>query len=521
MTEPTDNKTVSKFTFRKILKYFGTAIEWLCIILLAEALIVGVIMHIPWKAFLLILCLITLAFIPKRIRKYKYIPVIIVVTACNIWILTPDRDHSWTPFTFDAELAELESQYSIADEDNAAPIYQNLIEKYRNVIFHPNISDFNAYSLDLNKPFSTENYPELSKMITDQQDTITALLQAANYDKCRFPIPYDLAAAKEQHRRLFIFKCLCHLLLHSANNDIGDNQFDQAVTKQLAVLKIADHLYQQRTLLDNSAGTLIELMAFENINTLVMRHCSDPAIIDGLASHLRLTDEYFPHNWDMIHDSLKILAKNMVGMLYEIHPDGRTRRSHNIAPTLNRQFRAKMRITPFQMTIAKTGAIGHWFILPSTPQGAADIIDSTFAQYSPTSIADFSMPPRPGLKLNYKYIARRGAHYSGKWYYSIETQSKTRTSAARASTILCAIKKYYLENDRYPESLDNLTAINPLALIDTSNDQPFVYRLMDESFILYSTGRNKIDDGGIKTRFYNLDDVRAWPPEVPVPPKLQ
>ena len=219
MSEATDNKGVNKFTFKKFLKCIGVAIEWLFIILLAEALIIGVMLHIPWKVFLLLFCLIALAFIPRRIRKYNYIPVILLITVCNIWVLTPNGDRTWVPFTFDTELAKLESERIIDDRENVAPIYLDLIEKYKDTIFHPNIYDFSAYSLDFDKPFSTASYPELSKMITDQQETISTLLAAAEYDKCRFAIPHDLAAVKQQHHRLFLFKCLCRLLLHSANSD--------------------------------------------------------------------------------------------------------------------------------------------------------------------------------------------------------------------------------------------------------------------------------------------------------------
>ena len=522
MTEPTDNKAVKNtFTFKRFLKCIGIAIEWLFIILLGEMLIVGAILHISWKVFLLLFCLILLAFIPKCIRKYNYVPVILLLIICNIWVLTPDRDHTWMPFTFDAELAELESEHTIADEDNAAAIYHELIEKHEDTIFHPNLFDFNTYALDLRKAFSTENYPAISKMITDQQDTITALLKAAEYDKCHFAIPHDLAAVKAQHERLFIFKYLCRLLLNSANNDIGDGRFDKAITKQLAVLKIADHLYQQRALFDNSAAACIELMAFENINNFVIRHCADPADLDRIALHLKLTDEYFPGNWPAIYGSLKLLSKNMVGLLYEVHPDGRTRRSHNITPTLNRQFGTKMRISPFQMTIVKAGAIGHWFVLPSTPQAAGDVIDTAFDDFSPTQSSDLSMPPRPKLRLNYKHVTHRAAHYFAKWYYSIETQSRTRISAARASAILIALKRYHLDYQAYPDSLDQLAGLPAQALVDTANGCDFVYKPQGDSFILYSTGRNKIDDGGVKSPPLEFDDVRHWPPEMPTSPKLQ
>ena len=237
--------------------------------------------------------------------------------------------------------------------------------------------------------------------------------------------------------------------------------------------------------------------------------------------HLKLTDEYFPANWNAIYASLNLLTKNMVAMLYEIHPDGRIRRSHTIAPTINRQFDAKMRISPFQMSIVKAGAIGHWLVLPPTPKAAADIIDTAFNHYSPTASADLSMPARPKLRLNFKHVTQRCAHYCGKWYYSIETQSKTSTSAARASTILIALKRYHLANQVYPDSLEQIEGLPALALIDTVNDRAFVYKKTGDDFLLYSTGRNKIDDGGTKMPALNFDDVRAWPPELPSPPSAK
>jgi hypothetical protein len=522
MIEPTDNETVkNSFTFKRFLKCVGIALKWFLVILFVESLVVGFVLRIPWKIFFVFFCLTGLVFIPKRFRKYSYISVIILLVICNIWVLVPDKDRRWMPFRFDVEFAEFESKRIVPDQSNAAVIYRGLIDKYGDSMFHPSSFDFNDYNLDFNEPFSTENYPELSKMITDQQYTITTLLKAAEYDKCYFAIPNDLDSIKYQHRRLFVFKWLSNLLLHSANNDIGDNRFDQAITKQFALLKMADHLYQQRTLFDNSAAISIELMALENINRFIMQCCTDPAEVDRIASQLKLTDEYFPNNWPDIYDSLKLLGKNMVAMLYEVHPDGRIRRSHNIGTTVNRLLNAKMRISSFYMTIIKAGTVAHWFVLPSTPQTAAGIIDTAFDYYSPTSSADMSMPSRPKLHLNYKYFIRRNAYYCGKWYYAIETQSKTRISANRATTILCAIKKYHLKNNRFPESLDDLSEIDSMALTDSANGEAFVYRRTGDDFLLYSTGRNRIDENGMKMPILKMDDVRAWPPEPPEVLKLQ
>jgi len=58
----------------------------------------------------------------------------------------------------------------------------------------------------------------------------------------------------------------------------------------------------------------------------------------------------------------------------------------------------------------------------------------------------------------------------------------------------------------------NIDDVRPLAreeiFIDPTNGSFFVYKLIDEGFILYSKGKNNRDDSGK----YNSDDWLIWPP---------
>ena len=57
----------------------------------------------------------------------------------------------------------------------------------------------------------------------------------------------------------------------------------------------------------------------------------------------------------------------------------------------------------------------------------------------------------------------------------------------------------------------DLTA--PETLIDPTNGGSFVYKLTEDSFILYSKGKNNIDEGGKADRNTGPDDCLIWPPE--------
>jgi len=84
----------------------------------------------------------------------------------------------------------------------------------------------------------------------------------------------------------------------------------------------------------------------------------------------------------------------------------------------------------------------------------------------------------------------------------------------RGNQILIALRRFKNKTDRWPESLDEL---KPLVaediLIDPQNNGPFVYKLTDDGFILYSTGPNNIDEGGSDKN--GADDRAIWPLQIP------
>jgi len=83
---------------------------------------------------------------------------------------------------------------------------------------------------------------------------------------------------------------------------------------------------------------------------------------------------------------------------------------------------------------------------------------------------------------------------------------------------LIAILRYKAANGRLPAELAVVVDAGYLKelAIDRFSGQPFVYRVVDGDFTLYSVGENGTDDGG--TRLDNLDDV-YWPVDTEAPPK--
>jgi hypothetical protein len=78
------------------------------------------------------------------------------------------------------------------------------------------------------------------------------------------------------------------------------------------------------------------------------------------------------------------------------------------------------------------------------------------------------------------------------------------------SHIMIALRRFKKETGRWPESLEQIKGlVSQDILIDPQNNGPFVYKLTDNCFSLYSIGINNIDEGGRYSK--GPDDRPIWP----------
>ncbi len=84
----------------------------------------------------------------------------------------------------------------------------------------------------------------------------------------------------------------------------------------------------------------------------------------------------------------------------------------------------------------------------------------------------------------------------------------------RGNQILIALRRFRNKTDKWPESLDELLPfVDKNIFIDPQNNNPFVYKLTDDGFIMYSKGPNNIDEGGSDKN--GADDRAIWPLQIP------
>ena len=111
------------------------------------------------------------------------------------------------------------------------------------------------------------------------------------------------------------------------------------------------------------------------------------------------------------------------------------------------------------------------------------------------TVADHLIPNLPDYGVMHPSLAQRKAS---------AVASKTRI---RMTRIGLAILRHHQKTGSTPESLNILGDVAKLT--DPFSGEAFVYRNDDSGTVLYSVGKNQIDDGGFKHHTKVADDI-VW-----------
>ncbi len=495
---------------RRILRGLFLTAKWLFVLLLAMLLIAGLIFKAPWKVnTLLAILIITPTIIPRRIRKYIYLTFALVLVALTIWIFLPEDDEGWEPYVFKNELAALEAKRHVPDEANAALVYNRLLDNY----------DFDGFDYSMSDclPEDASDYArhmfELQAIggpEADVEETIQTLLEAAQFEKCRFEVAYSSFVMDNQFERGRALKLWARLLASSAEEDVLCAQVDEGLAKYEAMLQMANHTYQQATTLDFLTAAAIEDMAIDGLNKIVI----SGRLVEGqlLPIEKKLTSGGFnwQSDWPSVLDHEKLSTKNTAAFPYEMHQHGDIRGVRNLSASLHFADLPDEEI-PCR-ALRKTVSVFLWFFWPR-PGEIDKAVNEAFAPYYAMGDPNYlwpAEPPESKTELSMSplaYIKPSPSHFYS--LHDIYARMLCRRYAAR---ILIRLQRYYRINARYPETLEKMqdNASNDI-FIDPTNAGPFVYRPGDDGFRLYSKGKNGVDDGGVRDRDIGADDILIWP----------
>jgi len=512
---------------KRFFRWVFAVVKLLFIVLLALLLITCLYCQAPPKILALVaIILATLTIIPKRARKWIWLTFAIIITVLVIWIFFPEEDGDWRPYTFDEELAALEAKRAIPDDQNAATIYNKLIETYEPNDFKHDFIDDDLWELSRQEPWSSQDYPELAKWIQSHEKTIALLTEASQIDKCVFHLEAYQRFDSPTWRRYDIMKAWARLLTRAASNDLGDGRVVQAIEKQSLIMQMTDHINQQPTLYDMLVSIALEALATHNIIQTIISENTNEENLAKIERLLKDVDREWSPDFERTLGYEKLSDKSLFGLLYEVNSKGRTRRSWIDIFTASVSKYSDVMLNRHR-NITKVGKkvirLLNWFFIPSNPKKMADMVEEIYReeiypmakpQYDWQKSAErFSYGP---FRLNFYYFARIsnsniGTHKIHDLYLRI-------TSDNKAARIIIALRRYKNEHGLWPDNLEDVKALAPPELfVDPINNDSFIYRLTEDGFTLYSKGKNNIDENGDrrtkKPDGTYTDDFLIWPPK--------
>jgi hypothetical protein len=507
---------------RTAWKWFLCGLRWLSIILFGVLFFVGIYFKLPVKALVgLAVIPVVGLFVPKKIQPWVWLSLTVLLISLFGWLHLPEHNsRQWQPYQFDGELDALENGSPITGQ-NAAELYQQVLQEYGETIFYFRFADDTQEQQTLTHPWDPAQYPKLDFWITALEPALQKLTEAARLDQCRFDIPHNIPSMNPQLGRLNQLKGWARLLLRASARDLYNGLHPQALQKQLAVIGIARHLYQQKTLLDQSAAFQVELLGTRALEKYIIDHGTDPKELACIEQTFAGLDPHWAGNWPHILAREKLQSKNLFGLLYETDTQGRIRISHSAMMALQEGLGYQpRRLFLNQQTMNRLAVLGLWICLPSDPQKMADMVNKRFDYYSLQIQKGTEFPQ---MSLRYIWILGLNAQSIVDWlamqrvgyYWALNGQFTRHQAVVNRIHILSAIKQFYLQNHRWPERLEEIKIEDAFMLFDPLNNKPFRYERTDEGFRFYSLGPNGIDDGGFFNSETQKDDIQIWPKDFP------
>ena len=521
MSEQEEKQTDKKKTgiIKQILKWLGLGFLTLLLIAL-------IILQASWKIITVpVIILLACITLPKPCRKYFWLSVGVVVVALIIWVFLPAETEGWRPYTFDEELAELQAKYSIPDEENAATIYNQLLEEYDEYLFRRIIVKPAQRDYIKKQPWTDEEYPEIARWLGQQEGTISQIFKACEIKNCYFPMDAGIEHVDNTMHRLKPMQQWALLLTWSANNDIAEGRTEEGLQKYFSVIQMGKHLEQQPSMRDFLVGSGIQRNSTRQLKNLVATGNFTEEYLNIIEQTLAENEHNWNYDFPKLLDYEKLLAKNFIGSFYEVNTQGKIRFSRNpfsaFAEQMKGEFGADVILEPLiyptycKKKLIKAATIWSWFYMPSTPQKAGALVDAGYAKFYAMAESDYNwekVPVRalPRTRLNFRFIVDLTAVLLEETYHGVHDTHLRTIAQQRGSRIIIALRRYKNENGSWPTNLSEVKSSAAEEIFtDTTNGSDFVYKSTGEAFILYSKGKNGIDNDCR----YSSDDWLIWSSE--------
>jgi hypothetical protein len=230
----------------------------------------------------------------RRTKRLRLIAVIgaVIFFGLLVWFVIQYK-------SVDERLAAIEAARAIPEAENAATLYNQLLDKYDKSVFSSVSVDPN--DIAKRKPWLSADYPRLAKWFEERQEIVTNLLHVCKFEKCRFPIPRLPDGMPITVNRLQSTRQWAYFLARSANNDVAEGKIEKALEKYFCILRLGRHSSQQPVALEILTGIGMESIALQRLRFCIIEAGLTDEQIQTIEHALRQSDDEWTREWnDMI-----------------------------------------------------------------------------------------------------------------------------------------------------------------------------------------------------------------------------
>jgi hypothetical protein len=266
-------------------------------------------------------------------------------------------------------------------------------------------------------------------------------------------------------------------------------------------------------------GMSVEAWALQSLNRYVITNNPTQEDLALVEQALISSKHEWSYDLPRVLDCEKLQHKNIFATFYETNSEGKIRLTRDPTAAIRVQFPDKVPPpTYWKKKLFKAYTVLSWFSMPSTPQKIGNIIDSSYERFYTMAERDYNWQEEPAAvstanlcstanRLNYRRMIRLLTRMQQEFFHSMHKLYTNRASKRRGTLIIIALRRYKNKHGNWPNSLDDIKGLtSPDVLIDPIDGGPFVYRRADDDFVLYSKGKDNIDNNGDY-----FDDLLIWP----------
>ncbi|TWU00028.1 hypothetical protein Pla108_09710 [Botrimarina colliarenosi] len=357
--------------------------------------------------------------------------------------------------------------------------------------------------LALDRPWTAEDLPFAAEWIEANRAGLDRLHDAAEKSHFYLPAPEHLAGGKMAelgNRQISLIRSAARHLELLCNYALGCKRYDDAAHESVSLLKMAHHVGRGRLMIDQLLASAFEGMGMAQIQALA----ADPATPGATLRWLLKVLDGSPPACDIVRT---IEGERWYGLDSLIRGEATFLESwlQPTDPLLGLASRTSIDWNPVLVALNEYHDRKDAAYKLPTPRQQADALQQLADDYALVSQIDpFAEPMRlltpAGRAGVISQAVLASFSVTFEWELTVPGRDKTKYEATR---LALALAIYRTDHNAYPASLDELVpAVLPKLPVDTFTDAPFLYRLTDDGYLLYSCGANGVDDGGSHDQSY-------------------